>query len=346
MRLAAALLIGLFITDLDRGADDKSVEYPRGDLRTTTVDDVRPNLDVKHEMWSYRFMLDGGVQVYIDFRRADLGTFKGKVLGADLSVVGFKGEEYAVVREYPEENLTFDEGTGRLNVHPRIWFEGKLPEAHRVRYETRKKGVSYYADLTFSQIEPGCAWGDGIFRFGDQEMMGFVIPLPHARVTGKIAINSDTMEVSGTGYMDHVFQSDRASNLVDSGYRVVSHDRGWEVGMFFRPTNSYDASVVGYGAFNMGAGLALFRPTGMSFVRVDRLEGEDVPSQILLIDGEGRQRVIERSRNLQRLSLLREVGGIKKFIARQIAGGDVIIYRGVGTIDVNRPMAYDFFIVD
>ncbi|HUF09182.1 MAG TPA: hypothetical protein VMO47_07680 [Rhodothermales bacterium] len=346
MRPVVAVIIGLIVAGLDRGPDHKPVEYPRGNLRTVTVDDVRPNLDVKHEMWSYRFFLDGGVQVFIDFRRADLGSFKGRVLGADLSVVGFRGEQYAVAREYPAENLTFDEKKGRLNVHPRIWFEGGLPAAHRVRYETRKKGISYYADLTFSQIAPGCAWGDGIFRFGDDEIMGLIIPIPYARVTGKIAINSDTMEVSGTGYMDHVFQSDRASKLVDSGYRVVSHDRGWEVGMYFRPTNRYDASVVGYGAFNMGAGLALFRPTGMSFARVDRVDGDDVPSQILLIDDEGRQRVIEPSRNLQRLSLLREVGGIKKFIAKQIAGGDVIIYRGVGTIDVNRPMTYDFFIVD
>lgn len=328
------------------GQDDKTVALPKGELRHTTVDDIRPNLDVKHEMWSYRFVLDDGIQLFIDFRRADLGTFKGKVLGADFAVVGFKGEEYDVSREYPADNLKFDETTERLSVHPNIWFEGKLPSTHRLYYATRKKGTSYFADLTFSAVAPGSVWGDGIFRFGKDEFMGMTIPIPYARVNGRIAINADTIRVSGTGYMDHVFQSDKISSLVDAGYRIMSHDRGWEVGLFLQPTRKFEAEVIGYGVFNMGAGRALYKPVEMSIVEIGAVDGDDVPSRIILADGEGRQRVVQRSLNRQKLSLLREVGGLKKFIAKKIAGGDVLMFRGVGTLDGNRPMAYDFFVVD
>lgn len=348
-RLFGVLLFGFMLgmsEPTDRHADDKAIKVPEGGLRTTTVDDVRPNLDVKHENWSYRFILDGGLQLYIDLRRADLGTFKGKVLGADLSLVGFKGKDYAVSREYPPENLTFDEINQRLSVHPKIWFEGRLPATHKIHYATRKRGVSYYVDLTFFDIVPGCAWGDGLFHFGDDEVMGMTLPIPKARVRGTVAVNGDTLNVTGTGYMDHVFQSDRLSHLIDAGFRVISHDRGWEVGLFLQPTDRYDGSVVGYGAFDMGSGRALYRPTDMTIAEMGEVGGEDVPARIVLVDAEGRQRVLERDTNLQKLSMLREVGGIKKFIARKIAGGDVIMFRGVGTIDHTRPMVYDFFVID
>jgi len=343
MKVVASLLLALLVA---AGAVDGDVRPPRGQLRATTLDDVRPNMDVKHEMWSYRFLLSDGMQLLIDFRRADLGTFKGKVLGGNFSVLGFKGEEYSVAREYPPENLTFDEERQRLSVHRNIWFEGALPGSHRVYYTTRKKGVSYFADLKFHDIEKGCIWGDGVYRFGDDEFLGMSIPIPYARVTGKIAINGDTLNVSGTGYMDHVYESDRVSKLVDAGYRVVSHHRGWEVGLYFRPRNKFDASVVGYGAYSLEGGRALYSPVDMSEATMGTVEGEPVPTKIVLDDRRGRRRVIERSKNLQSLSLLREVGGIKKFFAKKLAGGDVLMYRGVGTIDVTRPMAYDFFIID
>jgi hypothetical protein len=76
------------------------------------------------------------------------------------------------------------------------------------------------------------------------------------------------------------------------------------------------------------------------------VDGKEIPNRILLGDAMGRKRVLERSANLQKISLLREVGGIKKFIAKKFAGGDVIMFRGVGTIDASRPMVYDFFVVD
>lgn len=349
MRFLGVLFFG-FVVGLagpsGHGSDDKAIEVPEGGLRTTTMDDVRPNLDVKHENWSYRFILDGGLQIYIDLRRADLGTFKGKVLGADLSLVGFNGKDYAVSREYPPENLTFDEINERLSVHPKIWFEGRLPQMHKVHFATRKRGISYYADLTFTEIAPGCAWGTGLFHFDDDGLMGMTIPIPYARVRGTVAVNADTLQVNGTGYMDHVFESDRLSHYVEAGYRVISHDRGWEVGLFFQPTDRYDASVVGYGAFDMGAGRALYRPTDMTITDMGEVDGKDVANRIVLVDDAGRKRVLDRSVNLQKLSMLREVGGIKKFIAKKIAGGDVIMFRGVGTIDASRPMVYDFFVID
>ena len=331
---------------LSENKPDRPVRYPTGDYRPTTVDDIRPDDRVKHEMWSYRFQLNGDTQLFIDFRKADLGTFKGKVLGADFAVVGLKGNQHAVSREYPNDNLTFDNATHRLSVHPNIWFEGKLPRHHVVHYETRKAGVSYFAHLTFTDIATGGTWGDGVFGFGDDETMGVTIPIPYARVSGKIAVDGDTMQVSGTGYMDHVTQTDKVSKLVDAGYRVVSHTGGWDVGLYLTPTKKYDATVVGFGLSSRRGYAALFKATELSVREMGRERGDDLPTTLEVRNERGESKSFQRSRNLQRLSLLREVGGLKKFVAKKIAGGDVIMFRGVGLIDHVRAMAYDYFIVD
>ena len=155
-------------------------------------------------------------------------------------------------------------------MHEKIWFEGKLPETHHVRFETTKKDVSYFLDLEFTEIVPGKVWGDGMFKFGSSDAVGIFIHIPSAKVTGKLAINKDTVRVSGTAYMDHTFQTDLAPALVGAGFRYVTQNQPLEVGYVMNPVDQVRTEAVGYGLRGAGDAFTLLKPTSLKTVSSSR----------------------------------------------------------------------------
>ena len=104
-----------------------------------------------NEFWTYHFFLENDMNVFLNYSRANVGSFKDPVCGADLVVQNFKGKNYNMAREKPKSAFKYHPSTYKLEVHPNIWFQGNPKEKQRVFFNTSKKGVSYLVDLELTE---------------------------------------------------------------------------------------------------------------------------------------------------------------------------------------------------
>ncbi len=76
----------------------------------------------------------------------------------------------------------------------------------------------------------------GNFGRFDASPNGMFIHVPHARITGFVAINKDTLKISGFAYMDHTFQSKTGPRLIKRGHRYIwSENDEFEVAYLLIP---------------------------------------------------------------------------------------------------------------
>lgn len=339
-----ALASALFAAEAAAG----EVRTPSGGLRPSTLADLKPHPSGSkyyNEFWTYHLFLDGDIQAYLNFSRLNLGSFKKPVCGADLAVLGFKGRNFTAAREYDKRNFRFQDSLHRLQVHEDIWFSGALPETHRIHFDTRKKGVSYFLDLEFSSILPGMIWGDGMFRMGS-ENVGIFIHIPRARVKGRLAINGDTLDVTGIGYMDHTFQTDLAPSLVRAGFRYIAQNGATEVGYFLVPDSKYGSAPVGYGLREQGGAITLLRPASLTAVESGKSMGVKVPTRLEIVYQDGTKAVLDRRSDRLAQSTLHEFSGLTKLAIKGFLGGEIFTFKGLGTLNASKTVGYNYFVVD
>ncbi|MDB5051186.1 MAG: hypothetical protein JWO30_4257 [Fibrobacteres bacterium] len=325
------------------------IQTPTGDLRSTVLADLKPHAGASktyNEFWTYQFYLEGNIQVVLNFSRVNLGSFKSPVCGADLTILGFKGANYSVAREYDKKNFQFTDSNQQLRIHEKIWFDGKLPDAHHVHFATNKKDVGYFLDLDFSDILPGKVWGDGMFKFGSSDAVGIFIHIPCAKVCGRLAINQDTLEVKGRAYMDHTYQTDLAPDLVGAGFRYVTQSGPLEVGYVMDPVGRFDKQPVGYGLRHAEGGFTLLKPSSLKVVSKSKAMGANVPTVLEIQYQDGMKSVLQRSQDRLQQSTLHEFSGFAKMAIKSFMGGEILVFRGMGTLNGAQPMAYNYFSVE
>lgn len=325
-------------------------DKPVGGLRHTDWTDMLPHTksgSYYNEFWTYNVFLEDDLHLHITFSLANFGSFKSAVSGGRLFVSNFDGENYNVAREFDLDYFHIDEEKHKIRLHTgrEIFLEGKLPDHHRIYFKTEKNGVSYHVDLEFEDIHPGYTWGDGIFKLGDDDM-GVFIHIPKASVRGTVAINEHSKSVKGTAYMDHTFQTDLSSKVVDKGFRHISHENnGFEVGYYLIPKKKYRSAVVGFGLSNNGSPIRLEKPERLNILSSERLGGKSVPESYEVFFKSGNSHTFERQKHFQHVSFLEEVGGFRKRLVRGFLGGEIIEYVGLGNIDGNVPVNYNILMV-
>lgn len=325
------------------------IQTPTGELRAATAADIKPHPSSSktyNEFWTYHFILEGNLNAVLNFSRVNLGSYKAPVCGADLNLIGFKGRNHSVAREYEKKNFVFEEAGQKLRVHEKIFFEGALPETHHVRFATTKKNVSYFVDLTFTSILPGQVWGDGMFRFGSGDAVGIFIHIPSAEVTGFIAVNQDTLAVKGRAYMDHTFQTDLAPALVGAGFRYLALDAPVEAGYVLSPDSRFENTPVGYGLRFAGGAATLLKPVSLKVVTHARAMGANVATQLEIGYRDGTSAALKRGQDRLQQSTLHEFSGFTKKMIKSFMGGEILTFKGTGWLNGSRPIAYDFFTVD
>ncbi len=343
------LIFNLVLFGINLSLCKAANQLPTGELRPTTVGDLKPHPlgnNSYNEFWSYSFTLDNDMQVNLNYTRANVGSFKPPLCGSDLTVLNFKGRNYFVAREYKKENFTFEDSSQKLSVHEKIWFKGKLPESHEVYFSTTKKNTSYYLNLQFTEIKPGQVWGDGLFRLGGKEKIGIFIHIPFAKVQGFLAINNDTLKVQGTAYMDHTYQSNFAPELVNSGFRYVSHTGSYEAGYYLQADGDYGHQILGYGLQEKGGVFSLLKPSSMQILNQSKALGVKVPTQLQFQFDNGSKTLLERSQDKLQRSTLDEFSGFTKMAVKSYMGGEVFNFVGNGKLNTNQTMNYYFFTID
>ena len=270
-----------------------------------------------------------------------LPIFKDPVCGADLAVTNFRGRNTFVAREYPMKRFSWTPATARLEVHPNIYVEGLPPRAHKLYFSTVKDGKSYFLELTFDNMMPGAVWGDGIFDLPNDQKMALFFHIPKAHVTGRLALDGDTIAVKGFGWMDHTWQTQFATKLIDISYRYAAVSGRAEGGYFFQKDNT----VFGYGIREEKGRLALLNPLGISVASRADWGGTPLPKQIdIALDGRPPVTLL-RTEDRQRTSFMQELSSLQRFGAKVFLGGELVGYRGVGQVDGSQQAVYSFTVV-
>lgn len=332
------------------------ITNPNEQLGSVHSDEIWPqtlNGNFFNEFWNYQFYFDNGMKVHVTFSVADFGTLKAPVSGVRLSVFDTNGDVHQLSREYDLNLLLQDKENHRLQLNPNreLYFEGKLPDEHRVIINTIKDGVTYDIALSLRNIKPSIKFGNGEFMVHN-ETVGIITHIPYARVRGHVAVAGDRHEVSGTGYMDHTFQNQTTTKLMDSGFRFVNHtdSENWDLLYFMSPQKNNSHHTIGYRLLSEEGNVSVKGINKINNIHIGRAFDTEIPRIIeLQLTNESTVRV-SRTKDQEKFSILSELGWVARRAAKSFLGGEVIDFRGEATLQEtsHRPKEgnYSFFLVD
>lgn len=332
------------------------ISNPDGDITTVNPELFWPQtLEGSHfnEFWNYHFYFNNGVILHIVFNAANFGSLKSPVTGVRVSVHNLDDETHQLLREYSLDHLFLDKENEKFQLRREreIYIQGVPPESHRIRIYTTKDGVTYDIDLNFENIQPGIKWGDGNFRIG-REKIGIVTHIPYADVSGTVAVNENKAEVTGTGYMDHTYQDQTTTTLIDSGFRFTYHEdaQNWDLAYFLLPNKSDRNKTIGYRVVNRNGNIELKGGYRINQIVESSAFDKNIARIIELKRGNNQSFRLVRSEDHEKFSLLGELGWLARRAARTFLGGEVIDFRGEASLmeSGQRPKAgyYNYFIVD
>jgi hypothetical protein len=191
-----------------------SAGNPIGEARKVEASDFyrHPQKGDKYnEMWSYVFVLDNGAKVYVNYTWMYLPA-QGFKIGTDFSVWNLQGKSHSVARQYSTDKFIEDKSANSISINKGDYLMEKLPGVgHRVLFSANKNGEKFL-DLTFTSVVSGQVPGDGVFDVNGAKI-GMFVHIPYGRVKGRIGIGKDTIEVQGYGYMDHVWQTEKPTEM-------------------------------------------------------------------------------------------------------------------------------------
>lgn len=298
-----------------------SATAPSGGLRPTGVQDfllTKRKPRWYNEIWSWQFLFDNGTQATLNYTYARLG-FKDPVCGADFSIAGFKGRNFSVGREYPEERFEQQASPARIQIHPDMWAQGMPPASHRVHFATTKN-EGYFLDMEFSNMVPGVAWGsDGTWeaKGGD---MSVLLLIPSARVKGRIAVGGDTISVEGWAVLEHNRQTELVADILSESMRgYQAGDKPSYVNVFREKKGDWNGFGIQWG----DAGPVLFAPGQVGIED----GGKQPPPGFSVVTGDQRSLGFRRATIAQSGSILDGMEGVTRWVVKQFIG-DVNIQRG------------------
>lgn len=289
---------------------------PAGGLRPAGAGDMlltKRSPRYYNEAWSYQFQFDNGMQASLNLTYAKLG-FKDPVCGADLSLAGFKGRNYAVGREYPENRFQQSANPMRIQVNENIWSTGLPPAAHHLRFAAAKN-EGFFVDLAFSEMKPGVVWGNGTFKAGDGEFTTALM-IPMAKVSGRVAVGKDTVHVTGVAMMEHLRQTHLVSDLLSGSMRYFQPGPNPLYMNWFRERKG------GWGGF------AINWSNGQSQLLTGPANVEGVPPTRATLGS----MVLERKSVAQSNSILDGMEGVTRTVVKMFIG-NVRMHRGKAAVN-------------
>lgn len=305
-----------------------------------------------NEFWNYHFYLDQDIRVHITFSAVDFGAFKSPVNGIRMSIQNFDGKTWQVSREYPIERLTVDKSKFLMRLHPErdMFFQGELPYNHKVFVAFTKDEITYSVDLDFTDIQPAIKWGDGHYGIRDGGL-SIITHIPYARVRGHIGINDKKVNVTGTAYMDHSWQFESSVKMIHSAYKFVSHENAdnWQVMYFILPQAKDEFQTVGHRIVRHDGSI---RHNGINMITSHknfRIDGNRVFQDLEISLGSDHNLKLSRKIDREVHTTFGELNGLSRRLVRTYLGGEIIDFRGVGTLSDNGTTVigeYNFLVID
>lgn len=303
------------------------------------------------EFWNYQIHLDNGMKIYITYSVSNIVKFSGSVSGIQVSLLGLRGKNYELNREYPLKNLLQDSSIYLFDINPRqknIWFKGKLPEFHEIYINTDRTGDRFKIHLTFENIQKGYKVNNGQFEINEEEI-GILTHIPYAEVKGYAGIDNDTIMVRGTAYMDHLWQYNKASKLFSSGFRFIHHKNStdWDISLSLSYYKKDEHQSIGYRIINKNEQFEVL-PLNVSKESIRYMdEKKDFPEELILSKLDNSKWIIAKTKKFGQRSILDDLNWFKRVAVRRLIGGELTDYRYRGILkddSLSIEGNFDYFI--
>jgi len=340
--------IVLLIAIFGMNSSAQIIQFPNGDFRSTEPEDfLAKNYPSKfyNELYTYQFQLENGVQIVYTFSINDFGSFKSRVTGAKLMVRWLDGNDYVVNKEYPIDIFRNEADSNIIVLHPErnYWAKGRFDKKHIIRFETTKEGVSYDIQLELINITNGVIWGDGVFKIKGNDF-GITLLIPHAEVEGFVSINGERIEAKGTAIMDLTYQKSLSTKFLNNGYRIKSGDKdNGYVFNFLTIKEKDDIIPFGYGIRFKDGEQKFISPRNIVIAKSNKTHGFWLNTDFMITLQDGKQVNIKLKDHFDSYSILDELRGLRKTIAKRILRGEVIELNG--TADINNQDGFFSFII-
>jgi len=203
-RLPAIIILALFQTALF--ADDftpftgKSGEVAEKDLIPSFDDSKNRSNEFYNEWYSFIFRLKDGYFAYVQFLISNLGLGDGNAaVIADLELPD--GRKFKYKKEFPLGKWEYSKDSFSLKFGENtVKWQGK---GVAINLKTDDYEASYEFTNAAASFKPGN--GTVYYGSGKKNYYSVQIPLPYAKITGKIKVNGEDSgrEVKGHGLFDH-----------------------------------------------------------------------------------------------------------------------------------------------
>ena len=318
----------------------KKIDFPQGGFQNTTAADFDArNMQADHynELWTYHINLENDVQVIYSFSINDFGTFKSRVTGAKLIVSWKNGKTYVVNKEYDVKDLVTkpDERFLRLNTERPYWAKGSFDGEHVLNFQNERDGVLYDLNLTLYDISKGKTLGNGVYKSGNDEI-GIFLMIPHAKVKGFVAINGDTVQAKGTAYMDHIYQNNMSTELINKSYRVKSGDAQNGFFAHFISMKNSSNNLIGYGVQYNNGSASMLTPRTLSILESTSVRNIKLDTRLRMKCYQMEPMTLQVDKHINTYSIMDELSGFQKFFAKRVLGGELIEMNGTLNVNDNK----------
>ena len=278
------------------------------------------------EAWTYQFVFDNGTRAYVNYATIVIPA-SGKKIGCDISFFNLKGKKSNIGRQYPLERIKEYKDQNKISIKDEYIMEGLPGKGHRVLFTANKEDFGkFLLDITFTSANKGKVPGDGKWKIGDG-YYGAAVLIPYGRVKGKIAHNSDTLEVQGYGYLEHTWQSGNPTDLAERAFNVSEATRGAYAG---RLALDEDGVPFGYLIEKKGDKSNVLLPKSI-LENGKPYKGSKFPKTALQITWQNAADTLtlDMSKPRQKFSMLENFDGwLAKKATKVMLGGEIFFWRG------------------
>ena len=278
------------------------------------------------EAWTYQFVFDNGTRAYVNYATIVIPA-SGKKIGCDISFFNLKGKKSNIGRQYPLERIKEYKDQNKISIKDEYIMEGLPGKGHRVLFTANKEDFGkFLLDITFTSANKGKVPGDGKWKIGDG-YYGAAVLIPYGRVKGKIAHNSDTLEVQGYGYLEHTWQSGNPTDLAERAFNVSEATRGAYAG---RLALDEDGVPFGYLIEKKGDKSNVLLPKSI-LENGKPYKGSKFPKTALQITWQNAADTLtlDMSKPRQKFSMLENFDGwLAKKATKVMLGGEIFFWSG------------------
>ena len=121
--------------------------------------------------------------------------------------------------------------------------------------------------------------------------------------------------------MDHIYQNNLSNEIIKRSYRVKSGNA--KNGFYFHFLTLKKSNLqtpIGYGVRMDRGNVYLLTPSEIESIR-SASSPHELDSKLMVKPFQTEKKMIEVTEHLNTYSLLNELGGIKRFLAKQVVGG-------------------------